>query len=119
MLFPERNCGVIISCCFETYLAHAVSCESALDLCKKSRADTRAAESFEHVNGDDVAARALPGREAEAGHFVFDFRDNALGSRKPQVIPQLPTRICHGGFIARLVNLVQRLEIFWPVTAKF
>jgi len=106
MLFPERNCSVIVSCCFETYLAHSVSCESVLDLRKKCRADTGASKSLEHVNRNDVTARALPRRQAEADGIVFDFRDYTLGAGKPQVIPQLSARICDGWFVARLVDLV-------------
>jgi len=106
MLFPERNCSVIVGCCFETYLAHSVLCEFVLDFRKKSCTHAGPAESLEYVNRDDMSARALASRQAEADHIVFGYRDNAFGSRESQVIPQLSAGICNGGFVARLVNLV-------------
>jgi hypothetical protein len=77
-----------------------------LDFREKSCTHAGPAESLEYVNSDDMAARALASRQAEADHIVVGFRNNAFGSRESQVIPQLSARIGNGGFVARLVNLV-------------
>lgn len=119
MLFPERNCGVVVSCCFETDLSHSVCCEIILDFQQKRRTDAALTKRLEHVNRDDVSLRGLPRRQTEANHLAIGFRDDTLGARKSQIIPQLPARICYSGFVARLVNLIEFLEIFLPVSAKF
>src|ERR1700678_66770 len=79
------------------------------------------------VNGDDVAAFLAAGADAEADDLLFrrgrigvggigfglslGVRDEAIGAAETQVGPQLALRVRDFGFIAGLINFVERVEI--------
>jgi len=126
MLGPEGNRGIAVCCCFEGYFADTVGGEAALDFGEEHGAYVVAAELRQDVYSDDVAAFVATGADAEADDLFFGrgrvggcgyclgwcFRDQAIRAAEMQVSAQLAFRIRDFGFVARLINFVQRIEIF-------
>ena len=94
-----------------------------------------AAELRQDVNGDDVAAFVAAGADAEAGDLFFwmarvggfrvggfdcgfRFRDQAVRAAETQVGAQLALRVGDFGFVAGVVNFVERVEIFGLETSE-
>src|SRR5215472_3251283 len=118
VLAPEGNgCGVV--CCgLERDMADAIGGEAFFGFNEQARSRADAPITRQNIDCHDIAPRVAMRGQDETDGLASNLCNGAVGVGKPHVIAEFAARVGDRGFIADLIDSVERFEVRGSVRTK-